>query len=86
MSGSEYWFGMNASAEAELQEDVARRVFQQLLDALDYCHKRSIFHRLFTVPPISPFTSSICSRVATSPGRQAPKHQPGEINACWKIS
>ena len=28
-----------------LQEDVARRVFQQLLDALDYCHKRSIFHR-----------------------------------------
>ncbi len=28
-----------------MQEDVARRVFQQLLDALDYCHKRQIYHR-----------------------------------------
>ena len=32
-------------ADGPLEEDVARRVFQQLLDALDYCHKRSIFHR-----------------------------------------
>ena len=28
-----------------LQEAVARTVFQQMLDGLDYCHRRGIFHR-----------------------------------------
>lgn len=28
-----------------LQEDAARKVFQQMLDALDYCHKLGIYHR-----------------------------------------
>ena len=36
---------MSSPIIMDLQEDVARRVFQQLLDALDYCHKRSIYHR-----------------------------------------
>ena len=35
-----------------LQEDAARKVFQQMLDALDYCHKLGIYHRqaMFTSP------------------------------------
>ena len=37
-------------ADGPLEEDVARRVFQQLLDALDYCHVRSIFHRCWQRP------------------------------------
>lgn len=28
-----------------MQESAARRVFQQMLDALDYCHKQGIYHR-----------------------------------------
>ncbi|BDA49381.1 CBL-interacting protein kinase 23 [Coccomyxa sp. Obi] len=32
-------------AEGPLDEDAARKVFQQMLDALDYCHKLGIFHR-----------------------------------------
>ena len=28
-----------------VQEDAARKVFQQMLDALDYCHKLGIYHR-----------------------------------------
>lgn len=27
------------------QEAVARTVFQQMLDGLDYCHRRGIYHR-----------------------------------------
>ncbi|KAK9822215.1 hypothetical protein WJX81_007583 [Elliptochloris bilobata] len=32
-------------AEGPMDEDVARKVFQQMLDGLDYCHRRSIYHR-----------------------------------------
>ena len=46
-----------------LQEDVARRVFQQLLDALDYCHKRSIFHR---------YTSGVFGDCCLSHNRPSP--------------
>ncbi len=28
-----------------LQETEARKVLQQLLDALEYCHKQGVFHR-----------------------------------------
>lgn len=28
-----------------LQEDEARRYFQQLINAVDYCHSRGVYHR-----------------------------------------
>ncbi|KAF5471450.1 hypothetical protein F2P56_008239 [Juglans regia] len=32
-------------AKGKLKEDVARRYFQQLISAVDYCHSRGVFHR-----------------------------------------
>lgn len=29
----------------KLKEDEARKYFQQLIDAVDYCHSRGVFHR-----------------------------------------
>lgn len=31
--------------EGKLQEDVARRYFQQLVDGIEYCHRRGVCHR-----------------------------------------
>ncbi|KAJ7568179.1 hypothetical protein O6H91_01G021600 [Diphasiastrum complanatum] len=31
--------------QGRLQEDVARRYFQQLINAVDYCHSRGVYHR-----------------------------------------
>lgn len=32
-------------AKGKLKEDVARRYFQQLISAVDYCHSRGVYHR-----------------------------------------
>lgn len=32
-------------AKGKLKEDVARRYFQQLISAVDYCHSRDVYHR-----------------------------------------
>lgn len=32
-------------AKGKLKEDVARRYFQQLINAVDFCHSRGVFHR-----------------------------------------
>ncbi|KAI7739608.1 hypothetical protein M8C21_022633, partial [Ambrosia artemisiifolia] len=33
------------AAEGRLKEDEARKYFQQLINAVDYCHSRGVFHR-----------------------------------------
>ncbi|KAF6153912.1 hypothetical protein GIB67_023689 [Kingdonia uniflora] len=35
----------NKVAKGKLKEDVTRRYFQQLINAVDFCHSRSIYHR-----------------------------------------
>lgn len=32
-------------SKGKLREDVARKYFQQLIDAVDYCHSRGVYHR-----------------------------------------
>ncbi|KAM0950536.1 putative protein kinase CAMK-CAMKL-CHK1 family [Dioscorea sansibarensis] len=35
----------NKVAKGKLKEDVARKYFQQLIDAVDFCHSRGVYHR-----------------------------------------
>ncbi|KAM7257496.1 hypothetical protein ACFE04_013237 [Oxalis oulophora] len=35
----------NKVARGRLKEDVARKYFQQLINAVDYCHSRGVYHR-----------------------------------------
>ncbi|KAL9268059.1 CBL-interacting protein kinase 18-like protein [Drosera capensis] len=35
----------NKVAKGKLKEDVARKYFQQLISAVDYCHSRGVYHR-----------------------------------------
>ena len=35
----------NKVAKGKLKEDVARKYFQQLIGAVDYCHSRGVYHR-----------------------------------------
>ncbi|GKV04363.1 hypothetical protein SLEP1_g16523 [Rubroshorea leprosula] len=35
----------NKVAKGKLKEDVARKLFQQLISAVDYCHSRGVYHR-----------------------------------------
>jgi len=35
----------NKVAKGKLKEDVARKYFQQLIDAIDFCHTRGVYHR-----------------------------------------
>ncbi|KAG9160617.1 hypothetical protein Leryth_019340 [Lithospermum erythrorhizon] len=35
----------NKISKGKLKEDVARRYFQQLVNAVDFCHSRGVFHR-----------------------------------------
>lgn len=35
----------NKIAKGRLKEDVARKYFQQLISAVDYCHSRGVYHR-----------------------------------------
>ncbi|KAM7263138.1 hypothetical protein ACFE04_000821 [Oxalis oulophora] len=35
----------NKVAKGKLKEDLARRYFQQLISAVDYCHSRGVYHR-----------------------------------------
>jgi len=36
-----------------MREDEARRYFQQLINAVDYCHSRGVYHRDLKVSSIS---------------------------------
>lgn len=33
------------AAKGRLKEDEARKYFQQLINAVDYCHSRGVYHR-----------------------------------------
>lgn len=33
------------ASKGRLKEDEARKYFQQLINAVDYCHSRGVFHR-----------------------------------------
>jgi serine/threonine protein kinase len=33
------------SSNGRLKEDEARKYFQQLINAVDYCHSRGVYHR-----------------------------------------
>ncbi|KAK3015337.1 hypothetical protein RJ639_005987 [Escallonia herrerae] len=35
----------NKVAKGKLKEDIARKYFQQLMSAVDYCHSRGVYHR-----------------------------------------
>jgi serine/threonine protein kinase len=35
----------NQATSGRLKEDEARRYFQQLINAVDYCHSRGVYHR-----------------------------------------
>lgn len=35
----------NKVAKGKLKEDIARKYFQQLINALDFCHSRGVYHR-----------------------------------------
>ena len=41
--------------DGRLQEDAARKYFQQLINAVDYCHSRGVYHRDLKVPHTSFF-------------------------------
>ncbi|KAK6779906.1 hypothetical protein RDI58_022090 [Solanum bulbocastanum] len=35
----------NKVSKGKLKEDVARKIFQQLINAIDFCHSRGVYHR-----------------------------------------
>jgi serine/threonine protein kinase len=36
---------LNQAAKGRLKEDEARKYFQQLINTVDYCHSRGVYHR-----------------------------------------
>jgi serine/threonine protein kinase len=36
---------LNQATNGRLKEDEARKYFQQLINAVDYCHSRGVYHR-----------------------------------------
>jgi 5'-AMP-activated protein kinase catalytic alpha subunit len=41
----------NQATNGRLKEDEARKYFQQLINAVDYCHSRGVYHRDLKVKP-----------------------------------
>jgi serine/threonine protein kinase len=42
------------ATNGRLKEDEARKYFQQLINAVDYCHSRGVYHRDLKVNPYFP--------------------------------
>jgi len=38
-------FFLSQASKGRLKEDEARKYFQQLINAVDYCHSRGVYHR-----------------------------------------
>lgn len=43
----------------KIKESDARKLFQQLIDAVDYCHNRGVFHRDLKVREVN-FVQTLC--------------------------
>ncbi len=57
--------------QGRLKEDQARKCFQQLIDAVDYCHSRGVYHRDLKVCvcvcwPSFSFSFFVCSNLCSS--------------------
>lgn len=50
---------MSQASKGRLKEDEARKYFQQLICAVDYCHSRGVFHRDLKVCVLCHTTCSI---------------------------
>ena len=49
----------NQATNGRLKEDEARKYFQQLINAVDYCHSRGVYHRDLKVKPKLPYGTDI---------------------------
>ena len=52
-----YWLFDSQAKHGRLKEDEARTYFQQLINAVDYCHSRGVYHRDLKVYQISYLSS-----------------------------
>lgn len=52
------------AAKGRLKEDEARKYFQQLINAVDYCHSRGVFHRDLKVKAVILTLVVCCKNIA----------------------
>ena len=45
LTGFGAFFFLCQASKGRFKEDEARKYFQQLINAVDYCHSRGVFHR-----------------------------------------
>ena len=45
LDNSNFMFNEYKANHGRMREEEARRYFQQLINAVDYCHSRGVYHR-----------------------------------------